>query len=137
DLRRDRPSRAQRRATTNASERAHLQPLFVPRLAPLRSVEPVIRPTFGPRVGHGILSSETTPATPALSCRSPCTARLERRRPGGLARRSSLRFRRQASRVTGAGADRRLLVKANAITALTSKSMTTLCAYLRVAETSP
>src|SRR5439155_10281173 len=31
-----RPSRAQRRPTTNASEHAHLQVLFVPRLAPLR-----------------------------------------------------------------------------------------------------
>src|SRR5262249_8109131 len=74
DLRRDRPSRAQRRPTTNPSERAHLQALFVPRLAPLRIVEPVARPTFGPRVGHGILSSETTPATPR--CRAGLHARL-------------------------------------------------------------
>jgi hypothetical protein len=35
DLRRDRPSRAPRRLTTNASQRAHLQALLVQRFAPL------------------------------------------------------------------------------------------------------
>ncbi len=38
-----------------------LQVLLVPRLAPLRLVETIVCRTFGPRVGHGILSSETTP----------------------------------------------------------------------------
>jgi hypothetical protein len=60
DLRRDSPSRAQRRPTRNASGRAHLQALFVRRLAPLRMVEPIVCPTFGPLVGHRILSSRTT-----------------------------------------------------------------------------
>jgi hypothetical protein len=42
DLRRDRPNRAQRRPATNASERAHLQALFVLRLARFRMVEPIV-----------------------------------------------------------------------------------------------
>jgi hypothetical protein len=60
DLRRDRPSRAQRHPAMNASERPHLQALFIPRRTPLRMVEPIVSPTFGPRVGHEILPSETT-----------------------------------------------------------------------------
>jgi hypothetical protein len=42
DLRRDGPSRARRRPTTNGSGRAHLQALFAPRLPPLRMVEPIV-----------------------------------------------------------------------------------------------
>src|SRR5919106_2851384 len=49
DLRRDRPSEERRRATTNASERVHLQALFVLTLPPLRMVEPIVQSTFGPR----------------------------------------------------------------------------------------
>jgi hypothetical protein len=60
DLRRDRPNRAQRRSTTNVADRAHLQGFFAPRAPPLRMVEPIVQPGFGPRVGHGILSSWTT-----------------------------------------------------------------------------
>ena len=60
DLRRDRPSRIQRRSATKASEQAHLQALLALAPLPLRMVEPIARSTFGPRVGHGILSLETT-----------------------------------------------------------------------------
>jgi hypothetical protein len=60
DLRNDRPSRVQRRSAPSASERRHFQALFVSRSPPLRMVEPIVRPTFGPRVGHETLSSKTT-----------------------------------------------------------------------------
>jgi hypothetical protein len=60
DLRRDRPSRAQRRPATNASEQPHLQALFAPTPPLLRMVEPIVQSTFGPRVGHENLSQETT-----------------------------------------------------------------------------
>jgi hypothetical protein len=53
DLRRDRPTRAQRRPAANASEPAHLQALFAPMPRSLCVVEPIFRPTFwatsGPR----------------------------------------------------------------------------------------
>jgi hypothetical protein len=60
DLRRDRPSRAQRRPATNASEQPHLQALFAPTPPLLRMVEPIVQSTFGPRVGRENLSQETT-----------------------------------------------------------------------------
>ncbi len=60
DLRRDRQSRAQQRPVTDATERCHLQGLFSPTPPALRMVEPIVQSTFGPRVGHGILSSRTT-----------------------------------------------------------------------------
>src|SRR5919198_3841162 len=56
DLRRDRPSRARRRRTKNSSEQSYLQALFLLPLHPLCVVEPIVASTFGPRVGHGILS---------------------------------------------------------------------------------
>jgi hypothetical protein len=59
DLRRDRPSRAPRRPATDSSEQAHLQVLFFPTPHRLRMVEPIVKTTFGPRVGHGNLSSWT------------------------------------------------------------------------------
>jgi hypothetical protein len=43
DLRRDRPSRAQRRPATNASEQPHLQALFAPTPPLLRMVEPIVQ----------------------------------------------------------------------------------------------
>jgi GNAT acetyltransferase-like protein len=64
DVRRDRPSRAQRRLAANASERRHLQALFALRLAPLRMVEPILEATFGPRVGHENLSKQTPKPMP-------------------------------------------------------------------------
>src|SRR5919106_1741398 len=60
DLRRDRPSRAQRPLATNSSERAHLQALFAALPPRLRIDEPIVPSTFGPRVGHETLSLETT-----------------------------------------------------------------------------
>jgi hypothetical protein len=48
-------------------------------------VEPIVWPTFGPRVGHGILSSEATPArravVPASQVRQfrQCRARVSTR----------------------------------------------------------
>jgi hypothetical protein len=60
DLRRDRPSRAPRRPATNASERPHLQGFSALESGRHRMVEPIVQPTFGPRVGHEILSSWTT-----------------------------------------------------------------------------
>ena len=60
DLRRDRPGQAPRRSTTNSSERPHLQ-AFLTRESPRhRMVELNVRSTFGPRVGHKIVPSETT-----------------------------------------------------------------------------
>src|SRR6266567_6142040 len=61
DLRRDRPSRVPRHPATTVSERADLQALFALAPPPLRMVEPIVESTFGPRVGHRILSSRTTP----------------------------------------------------------------------------
>jgi Phage integrase family len=52
DLPRDRPSPAHRRSTTNVAERPHLQVLLALGQTPLRMVEPDVRETFGPRVGH-------------------------------------------------------------------------------------
>jgi hypothetical protein len=52
DLRRDRPSRAQRRPATNSCKWSHLQVLFALRPPRLRMVEPIVASTFGPRVGH-------------------------------------------------------------------------------------
>jgi hypothetical protein len=60
DLRRDRPSRAPRRPATNASEQPHLQGFSALEAGRYRMVEPIVHPTFGPRVGHEILSSWTT-----------------------------------------------------------------------------
>jgi hypothetical protein len=56
DLRRDKPSQLRRRPTTIPSVRPHLQALFAPRMPALRMVEPIVRSTFGPRVGHENLS---------------------------------------------------------------------------------
>jgi hypothetical protein len=64
DLRRDRPSRAQRRPATNSCEWSHLQVLFALRPPRLRMVEPIVASTFGPRVGHEMLSGVTTNHTP-------------------------------------------------------------------------
>jgi hypothetical protein len=55
-----RPSRAQRRPRTNTSERRHLQALFAVGLSRLRMVEPIVKPTFGPRAGHELESGQTT-----------------------------------------------------------------------------
>ena len=52
DLRRDSPTRVQRRPAKNTSEQPHLQALFALPPHPLRMVERIVRPTFGPRVGH-------------------------------------------------------------------------------------
>lgn len=41
--------------------RHYLQVLFAAQRRPLRMVEPIVQPTFGPRAGHGNLSSWTTP----------------------------------------------------------------------------
>jgi hypothetical protein len=41
-------------------ERRYLQVLFTARLPRLRMVEPILESTFGPRVGHGLLSRTTT-----------------------------------------------------------------------------
>ena len=60
DLRRDRPSRGHRPLATNGVERRYLQVLFTARLPRLRMVEPILESTFGPRVGHGLLSRTTT-----------------------------------------------------------------------------
>ncbi len=53
DLRRDRPSRAQQRPVTDATERCHLQGLFSPTPPALRMVEPIVQfdvwATSGPR----------------------------------------------------------------------------------------
>jgi len=70
DLRRDRPSRAQRRPATSSSERPLLQVLFALWSAPLRMVEPVVQSTFGPRVDHEMLSTRSTLRLP-----SPVTTR--------------------------------------------------------------
>jgi hypothetical protein len=64
DLRRDTPSRAQRRPAKNSSEWPHLQVLFALRPSRLRMVEPIVASTFGPRVGHEMLSGVTTSHTP-------------------------------------------------------------------------
>src|SRR5438876_1904243 len=60
DLRRDRPNRAPRRSSMDIAERLHLQVLLARRLPLLRVVEPILESTFGPRMGHGILSNVTT-----------------------------------------------------------------------------
>ena len=57
DLRRDRPSPVQRRSTTNVALRSHLHVLFARWLPPLRTVEAIVQWTFGPRVGHEMLST--------------------------------------------------------------------------------
>ncbi len=64
DLRRDRPGRVQQRPATNSSEWPHLQVLFALSLPRVRTVEPIVPSTFGPRVGHEVLSSVTTSRTP-------------------------------------------------------------------------
>jgi hypothetical protein len=71
DLRRDRPSRAQRRLATSSSERPHLQVLFGPSSPLLRMVEPIVESTFGPRVGHETLSGVTTQDTRHPTATSP------------------------------------------------------------------
>jgi hypothetical protein len=60
DLRRDRPSRTRPRPPTSHSKRPHLQVLSGSGSRPLRMVEPIVESTFGPRVGHEILSLWTT-----------------------------------------------------------------------------
>jgi hypothetical protein len=61
DLRRDRPRRAHRRSASSSFKQAHLQGLFASIARPLRMLEPIVSSTFGPQVGHGVLSSWTTP----------------------------------------------------------------------------
>ena len=63
DLRRDRPSRPPRRPPTNSPERLHLQGSLLLESGCHGMVEPIVQPTFGPRAGHEILSSETTAAS--------------------------------------------------------------------------
>jgi hypothetical protein len=60
DLRRDRPSYAPRRLATNSSERPHLQGIVTHQSARCRMVEPIVQSTFGPRLGHEIVSQQTT-----------------------------------------------------------------------------
>src|SRR5918999_1373568 len=48
DIRRDGPSRAQRRSATDVSEHGHLQALVDLTPPSLRMVEPIVRATFGP-----------------------------------------------------------------------------------------
>jgi hypothetical protein len=60
DLRRDRPSRARRRPTTDASEHPYLQAFSRPTLHRIRMVEPILQSAFGPGAGHKNLSSWTT-----------------------------------------------------------------------------
>jgi hypothetical protein len=55
------PSRAQRRAATSGSEQVNLQRLLASSPPHYRMVELIPQSTFGPRAGHGILSSRTTP----------------------------------------------------------------------------
>jgi hypothetical protein len=51
DLRRDRPTRVQRCPTTSEPEQPHLQVVFRVEAPPHRIVEPIVKSTFGPRVG--------------------------------------------------------------------------------------
>ncbi len=97
DLRRDRPSPAQRRPTTNASEQPHLQVLLAPTSARLRMVERNIQSMFGPRLGRTNLSQETTSSFGGPSCRR---AKLSASLPGIPVRSAPKRL---PLRVAGAG----------------------------------
>ena len=60
DLRRDRPVRRSRRATTTPDERSHLQGFLLGRFSGYRMASWIVQPAFGPRVGHEMLAYKQT-----------------------------------------------------------------------------